>query len=233
MSTGLFGTYGGRYVPETLIPGLDELDAGWREAQADPAFEAELDALRTSYGGRPTPLTLAERFAPGKRIYLKREDLLHTGAHKLNNALGQAVLPVPEEVLSVAVFVGERADGAEADLVQLYEADDGRVRGRDAVLLREDEVVAQVVDLPWQEGDPGHFDRALHAEGRVVLAGGLGPENVREAIERVRPWAVDASSSLEREPGIKDHDRVRAFVAAARLAAASLAPTVAATSRRR
>jgi tryptophan synthase beta chain len=92
MSTGLFGAYGGRYVPETLIPGLDELEAGWRAALADPSFAAELDRLRTTYGGRPTPLTLAERFAPGKRIYLKREDLMHTGAHKLNNALGQAVL---------------------------------------------------------------------------------------------------------------------------------------------
>jgi len=87
-----FGEYGGRYVPETLIPALDELEAGWAEAQADPSFAAELDDLRTRYAGRPTPLTLAERFAPGKRIYLKREDLLHTGAHKLNNALGQAVL---------------------------------------------------------------------------------------------------------------------------------------------
>jgi tryptophan synthase beta chain len=92
MSTGLYGTYGGRYVPETLIPALDELDAGWREAQADPTFAAELQELGATYAGRPTPLTLAERFAPGKRLYLKREDLLHTGAHKLNNALGQAVL---------------------------------------------------------------------------------------------------------------------------------------------
>ena len=88
----MFGAYGGRYVPETLIPALDELEQGWREALADDAFHAELHALATSYAGRPTPLTLAERFAPGRRIYLKREDLLHTGAHKLNNALGQAVL---------------------------------------------------------------------------------------------------------------------------------------------
>jgi tryptophan synthase beta chain len=87
-----YGEYGGRYVPETLIPALDELEAGWREAQADDGFAAELDRLGREYGGRPTPLTLAERFAPGKRLYLKREDLLHTGAHKLNNALGQAVL---------------------------------------------------------------------------------------------------------------------------------------------
>jgi tryptophan synthase beta chain len=91
-TTTLFGEYGGRYVPETLIPALDELEQGWREALADDSFRAELHALATEYAGRPTPLTLAERFAPGKRIYLKREDLLHTGAHKLNNALGQAVL---------------------------------------------------------------------------------------------------------------------------------------------
>ena len=87
-----FGEYGGRYVPETLVPALDQLEQGWRDAVTDPGFERELDELRRSYGGRPTPLTLAERFAPGKRLYLKREDLLHTGAHKLNNALGQAVL---------------------------------------------------------------------------------------------------------------------------------------------
>jgi tryptophan synthase beta chain len=87
-----YGQYGGRFVPETLIPALDELEAGWREARADPTFGRELHELLTTYAGRPTPLTLAHRFAPTKRVYLKREDLLHTGAHKLNNALGQAVL---------------------------------------------------------------------------------------------------------------------------------------------
>src|SRR5213082_1982963 len=92
MSADVFGAYGGRYVPETLIPALDELERGWREALPDDSFRTELDELRTTYGGRPTPLTRAERFSPGKRIFLKREDLLHTGAHKLNNALGQAVL---------------------------------------------------------------------------------------------------------------------------------------------
>ena len=91
-ATGLYGTYGGRYVPETLIPALDELEAGWRAACADPDFSARLDEFRRTFAGRPTPLTRAERFAPKKRLYLKREDLLHTGAHKLNNALGQAVL---------------------------------------------------------------------------------------------------------------------------------------------
>ena len=87
-----YGAYGGRFVPETLIPALDELEQAWNEAKADPGFEAELDQLRRSFGGRPTPLTRAERFAPDKRLYLKREDLLHTGSHKLNNALGQSVL---------------------------------------------------------------------------------------------------------------------------------------------
>jgi tryptophan synthase beta chain len=87
-----FGEYGGRYVPETLIPALDELTDAWNEAKSDPAYLAELDELGRTYVGRPSPLTRAERFAPGKRLYLKREDLNHTGAHKINNALGQVVL---------------------------------------------------------------------------------------------------------------------------------------------
>jgi tryptophan synthase beta chain len=91
-STGLYGTYGGRYVPETLVPALDELEDGWVEASSDDSFRLEVEELGRSFGGRPTPLTRAERYAPHKRLYLKREDLLHTGAHKLNNALGQAVL---------------------------------------------------------------------------------------------------------------------------------------------
>ena len=126
-----------------------------------------------------------------------------------------AVLAVPDDRLSVAVFVGE-AEDAGADLVQLYDREEGRVRGRDADLLRGDKVVARVVDLPWDEGDPLHLQRAAAVEGRVVLAGRLGPENVRDAVRAVQPWAVDAASKLERRPGIKDHDKVRAFVAAAR-----------------
>jgi indole-3-glycerol phosphate synthase len=125
------------------------------------------------------------------------------------------VLPVPETMLSVSVHVGEYEDRG-ADLVQLYEREDGRVRGRDAVLLRDGEPVARVLDLPWEEDDPAHLERARAAEDRVVLAGRLGPENVRRAIDAVHPWAVDAASRLEREPGIKDHARVRAFVEAAR-----------------
>ncbi|MER3410212.1 MAG: hypothetical protein C4306_08955 [Thermoleophilia bacterium] len=127
----------------------------------------------------------------------------------------EAVMDVPETALSVAVFVGE-AEEAGADLVQLYPREEGKVRGRDGVLLRNGKVVAAVLDLPWEEEDPGHLERARHAEGRVVLAGGLSPENVRQAIVAVQPWAVDASRSLEVVPGVKDHARVRAFVEACR-----------------
>jgi tryptophan synthase beta chain len=89
---GFYGAYGGRFVPETLMPALDELEQGWSEIRADPAFHAELDELQRSYVGRPTPLYRAERLGDGKRLYLKREDLCHTGAHKINNALGQALV---------------------------------------------------------------------------------------------------------------------------------------------
>ena len=89
-----FGPYGGRFVPETLIPALDALEHAWIEAAGDPAFEQELGALLRDYVGRPTPLYLARRLsaAVGSTVYLKREDLNHTGAHKINNALGQALL---------------------------------------------------------------------------------------------------------------------------------------------
>jgi indole-3-glycerol phosphate synthase/phosphoribosylanthranilate isomerase len=126
----------------------------------------------------------------------------------------ERVLEVPETMLSVAVFVGA-PERTEADLAQLYRRENGH-RSRDGALLYRGSAVAQVVDLPWQQEDPTHFARARSTEGRVMLAGGLGPENVRAAIDAVRPWAVDAASSLEREPGIKDHARVRAFVEAAR-----------------
>jgi tryptophan synthase beta chain len=89
-----FGRYGGRYVPETLMPALAELERAWVEAREDPEFRARLDVLLERYAGRPTPLYLAERLSElvGAPVYLKREDLLHTGAHKINNALGQALL---------------------------------------------------------------------------------------------------------------------------------------------
>ena len=126
------------------------------------------------------------------------------------------LLPVPETMLRVAVHVGEY-DERGADLVQLYARDPRtRMRSRDAALLRDGQEVARVVDLPWEQADPEHLERASTAEGRIMLAGRLGPDNVRDAIEAVQPWAVDAASRLEAGPGIKDHDRVRAFVEAAR-----------------
>jgi tryptophan synthase beta chain len=89
-----FGPYGGRYVPETLVPALDELEAAWLEARDDPAFRAELDQLLRDYVGRPTPLYHAHRLSElaGGAVWLKREDLTHTGSHKINNAIGQALL---------------------------------------------------------------------------------------------------------------------------------------------
>jgi indole-3-glycerol phosphate synthase/phosphoribosylanthranilate isomerase len=127
----------------------------------------------------------------------------------------EAVLDVPESALSVAVFVAETTE-TPADLIQFYPDDGGGVRGREAMLLRDGRSVARVLDEPWQGRDPEHWSTAAATKGRVMLAGGLGPENVRDAIAAVQPWAVDASSSLESEPGIKDHERVRAYVQAAR-----------------
>jgi tryptophan synthase beta chain len=89
---GFYGPYGGRYVPETLVPALDELVAGWDAARQDPAFRAELVELGRTFVGRPTPLYRTERLWEERRLYLKREDLCHTGAHKINNAVGQALL---------------------------------------------------------------------------------------------------------------------------------------------
>jgi indole-3-glycerol phosphate synthase/phosphoribosylanthranilate isomerase len=119
-------------------------------------------------------------------------------------------LPVPETMLSVGVFVGEY-ENLGTDLVQLYAEENGH-RAREGVLLREGAEVARVLDLPWLEEDDEHWSRAGSVAGRVLLAGGLGPENVRAAIDVVRPWCVDASRSLESSPGIKDHARVRAYV---------------------
>ena len=95
-ASGHFGPYGGRFVPEALIAALNQLEQAHRDAQRDPAFLKELDDLLTNYAGRPTPLTEAKRFAAqagrGARVFLKREDLAHTGSHKVNNVLGQALL---------------------------------------------------------------------------------------------------------------------------------------------
>ena len=91
---GRFGRFGGRYVPEVLVPALDELAGAWSELRDDPGFRSELDSLLSDYVGRPTPLTFAGRLSEetGYRVFLKREDLAHTGAHKINNTVGQVLL---------------------------------------------------------------------------------------------------------------------------------------------
>ena len=134
-------------------------------------------------------------------------------AHESPRRAG-GLLDAPDAVLRVAVFVGEQQD-TDADLVQLYARENGH-RARDASLMRRGERVGSVVDLPWGEEDPSHLDRARATDGRVMLAGGLGPENVQDAIAAVRPWAVDSARSTESSPGIKDHDAVRRWVEAAR-----------------
>jgi indole-3-glycerol phosphate synthase / phosphoribosylanthranilate isomerase len=125
------------------------------------------------------------------------------------------VLPVPDELLAVAVWVGG-AGTSGAPIDQVHERQEGRVRGRNGVLLRAGEQVARLLDLPWEEQDPAHWEHAAAEQGRIVLAGRLAADNVASAIERVRPWAVDASSRLESAPGIKDPELVRAYVEAAR-----------------
>jgi indole-3-glycerol phosphate synthase/phosphoribosylanthranilate isomerase len=122
----------------------------------------------------------------------------------------KAPLPVPDTMLSVGVFVGDYED-VGTDLVQLYPEENGH-RAREGVLLRDATEVARVLDLPWLEDDGDHWRRASTVDGRILLAGGLGPDNVRAAIEAVHPWCVDASRSLESSPGVKDHARVRAYI---------------------
>src|SRR3989441_4867917 len=96
-TAGRFGPYGGRYVPETLVAPLEELERAFEASKSDARFQSELDGLLRNFAGRPTPLQFAARLTAqlgGPRIYLKREDLLHTGAHKINNCLGQGLLAV-------------------------------------------------------------------------------------------------------------------------------------------
>ena len=114
---GRFGTFGGRYVPEVLIPALDELSAAWSRLRADPSFTGELNGLLRDFVGRPTPLTHASRLSSelGYEIWLKREDLAHTGAHKINNAIGQALLA---KRLGAKRIIAETGAGQHGDREQ-------------------------------------------------------------------------------------------------------------------
>ncbi len=179
---GYFGDYGGRFVPETLMSALDQLNAAYEAAIADPAFQAELDHLLHTWAGRPTPLTFAanltERWG-GARIYLKREDLAHTGAHKINNALGQALL---------ARRIGKRRIIAETGAGQHGVA----TASACAMLGLECVVYMGVEDIRRQQLNVFRM-RLLGAEVRPVES---GSRTLKDAInEAIRDWVTNVDSS--------------------------------------
>ena len=180
---GRFGAYGGRYVPETLMAALLELDAAYAEAQADPAFRAELDALLKDYAGRPTPLYFAKRLTEtlgGAKIYLKREDLLHTGAHKINNALGQAMLARRMGKKRIIAETGAGQHGvATATVCALF--------GLECVVYMGEE------DMRRQELNVFRM-RLLGAEVRGVASGSA---TLKDAInEAMRDWVTNVRTTF-------------------------------------
>jgi len=178
---GYFGPYGGRYVPETLIPALEELEQAFEEALRDPEFLREFETLLRTYVGRPTPLTEARRLgeAVGARIFLKREDLAHTGAHKINNALGQALL---------AKRLGKRRVVAETGAGQHGVA----TATACALLGLECVIYMGTADMARQR--PNVFRmRLLGAEVRPVDAGSC---TLKDAInEAIRDWVTNVRTT--------------------------------------
>jgi tryptophan synthase beta chain len=179
---GRFGIYGGRYVPETLMAALEELEAAYAQADADPEFHAELDGLLHHYCGRPTPLYFAKRMSEqlgGARIYLKREDLLHTGAHKINNALGQGLLARRMGKQRIIAETGAGQHGvATATVCALF--------GLDCVIYMGEE------DMRRQELNVFRM-RLLGAEVRGVSA---GSRTLKDAInEAMRDWVTNVRST--------------------------------------
>src|SRR5438093_483617 len=124
---GRFGAFGGRYVPETLVPALEELAREYEKARRDPRFKAELDSYLREYVGRPTPLYYAERLSKklgGAKIYLKREDLCHTGAHKINNTIGQGLLTrrMRKQRVIAETGAGQHGVGGGSNSIGLFTA---------------------------------------------------------------------------------------------------------------
>jgi tryptophan synthase beta chain len=177
-----FGPYGGQYVPETLMPALEQLEAEFVRAQADRVFQSRLNGLLVDYAGRPTPITFAARLSAhlgGAQIYLKREDLAHTGAHKINNALGQALL---------AQRMGKRRIIAETGAGQ-----HGVASATVAALLGLECVVYMgEVDVARQQ--PNVFRmRLLGTEVRPVAS---GSRTLKDAInEAIRDWVTNVEST--------------------------------------
>jgi tryptophan synthase beta chain len=179
---GRFGDYGGRYVPETLVAALDELEAAYSRARRDKKFQRDLAYLLKQYAGRPTPLFFARRLTEklgGARIYLKREDLLHTGAHKINNCLGQALLAARMGKRRIIAETGAGQHGvATATVCALF--------GFDCVVYMGTE------DMRRQELNVFRM-RLLGAEVRGVDS---GSRTLKDAInEAMRDWVTNVRST--------------------------------------
>jgi tryptophan synthase beta chain len=179
---GRFGPYGGRYVPETLVAALDELEHAYAEAHADPDFHLKLDSLLRDYAGRPTPLYFASRLTEalgGPKIYLKREDLLHTGAHKINNCLGQALLAVRMGKKRIIAETGAGQHGvATATVCALF--------GLDCVVYMGEE------DMERQQLNVFRM-KLLGAEVRGVSS---GSRTLKDAInEAMRDWVTNVRTT--------------------------------------
>jgi len=177
-----FGSYGGQYVPETLMPALIELEQAFVEALEDAEFKREYDQLMASYVGRPTPLTYARRLSEqlgGAQIYLKREDLAHTGAHKINNALGQALLVKRMGKHRIVAETGAGQHGVASATVA-------------ALLGLECVVYMGTVDMARQE--PNVFRmQLLGAEVRPVTS---GTKTLKDAInEAIRDWVTNVDDT--------------------------------------
>ncbi len=176
--TGRFGEFGGRYVPETLIGALDELAAAYAEARRDAAYRRDLDALLRDYVGRPTPLYRADRLgdaAGGVRVYLKREDLNHTGAHKINNTLGQVLLARRMGKGRIIAETGAGQHGvATATVCALF--------GLDCVVyMGEEDVRRQALNVYRME--------LMGAEVRTVRS---GTRTLKDATnEAIRDWVTN------------------------------------------
>ncbi len=182
-TAGRFGKYGGRYVPETLMAALLELEHAYAEAQKDEAFQTELAGLLHDYCGRPTPLYFAKRLSEslgGAKIYLKREDLLHTGAHKINNALGQALLARRMGKQRIIAETGAGQHGvATATVCALF--------GLECVVYMGEE------DMRRQELNVFRM-RLLGAEVRGVSSGSA---TLKDAInEAMRDWVTNVRSTF-------------------------------------
>ncbi len=181
-ATGHFGPYGGRFVPEALMAALDQLDEAYRSARVDPDFTATLESLQRDYTGRPSPLTLASRFTAdhgGARLYLKREDLNHTGSHKINNVLGQALLTKRMGKTRVIAETGAGQHGVAT-------ATAAALMGLDCVVyMGEEDTRRQALNVARM--------RLLGAQVVPVTA---GSRTLKDAInEAMRDWVTNVEST--------------------------------------